>query len=302
MKPYLLFLLPLAFLAWIACDGEDTPAVWDWTYQDSLQVVEALAGERDFLSSRDHLAQGRVEVEIGPDTLNVVRADTLSRRYLISSFSFSVTDSFYGYRFDPGLDTTVTAYVLDSLEGRVSLEVDSVFEPDSHTASPLDTTLERFYRYSSRGDAFLDSLGEEDTTWRIAKYSGGIRGTTPEVASAPGFDSLVLAHPGGEVIVRNTADPDVYGIRGLYPAAELIGLAPGESVSVEEIHTPPSDTLLIFLTDGKGNWQTYQPGQGFTFQEEGKQRLYVVGIRLGSLVYPSAEYSSLVWGIPLIVE
>lgn len=301
MKRYLLFLL--AFLIWFpfACNKDEESEVWVWTYQDSLDVMELLEPEEGFLSSESHLPQGEVVVAIPEELLDLIRQDTSSVRYFVSGFSFSITESFYGYEFDLGIDTTVTAYVVDTLVGSVELEADSLFERGSDTALAVDTSISKMFRYSSRGDVFFDSLGG-DAVWRIAKYSGGIMGSTPEVASAPSFDSLVISYPGGELTVIASAEEGIYGMRGLFEPQDLIHISAGENLTVEEVFVTGSDTLLIYLADSKGNWSPYGLGGSIGFSSRGKSRLYVIGIRLSGFIHPSDEWTSVLWGIPVIVD
>jgi|GEM_PF-2486590 len=303
MKRYLSLVILLLCLVWlpVACKKDDEPEVWRWSYQDSLDVVDLLEPQQGFLSSKNHLPEGQIVVAVPEETLEVIRQDTSSVRYLVSGFSFSITNSVYAYTFDLGIDTTITAYVVDTLKGSVELKVDSLFERGSDSALAADTNIYKMLRYSSRGDVFFDSLGG-DATWRLLKYSGGIMGSTPEVATAPSFDSLVLAYPSGGLTVISSADPDVYGMRGLFEPEDLIHISSGESVSVEEVFVSGDDTLLIYLADDKGNWIIHEPGASVSFTGKGKSRFYIIGIGLGSFVYASDEWSSVIWGIPVIVD
>lgn len=290
-------------LAWLplACDKDEEPQVWVWSYQDSLDVMGLLEPEKGFLSSEGHLPDGEVVAAIPEEILALIRQDTSSLRYLVSGFSFSISDSFYGYKFDLGIDTTITTYVVDTLKGSVELKVDSLFERGSDSALAADTTVSKMLRYSSRGDVFFDSLGG-DAVWRILKYSGGIMGSTPEVATAPSFDSLILAYPSGGLTVISSAQEGAYGMRGLFETKDLIHVSPGESVSLEGIFISGNDTLLIYLADDKGNWTPCESGAGVAFTGRGKSRLYIIGIKLAGFVYPSDEWSSVIWGIPVIVD
>jgi hypothetical protein len=301
MKRY--FLILLAFLIWfpLACKKDEEPEIWVWTYQDSLDVMELLEPEKGFLSSENHLPQGEVAIAIPEELLDLIRQDTSSVRYFVSGFSFSITESFYGYKFDLGIDTTITTYVVDTLIGNVELEADSLFERGSDAALAVDTSISKMLRYSSRGDAFFDSLGS-DAAWRIVKYSGGITGFTPEVASAPSFDSLILSYPGGNLTVTASAEEDVYGMRGLFEPQGLINISAGQSLTVEEVFVTGNDTLLIYLADNKGNWSPYELGGSIVFTGKGKSRLYIIGVRLASFIYPADEWSSILWGIPVIVN
>lgn len=303
MKRY--FPILLAFLVWfvLVCRKDEEPEVWVWTYQDSLDVMELLEPEKGFLSSENHLPPNgeEVDVVISEETLDLIRQDTSSVRYFVSGFSFSITESFYGYRFDLGIDTTITAYVVDTLLGNVELKIDSLFERGSDSALAVDTSISKMLRYSSRGDVFLDSLGG-DAAWRIAKYSGGITGSAPEVASAPSFDSLILSYPGGDLTVIASAEEGVYGMRGLFEPQDLIHVSAGENVAVEEVFVTGNDTLLVYLANTKGNWSPYELGGSIGFASKGKSRLYVIGVRLSSFIYSPDEYSSVLWGIPVIVD
>jgi len=290
-------------LAWLplACDKDEEPEVWLWSYQDSLDVMELLEPEQDFLSSKSHLPDGVVAVALLENIQEAIRQDTSSVRYLVSGFSFSISDSSYGFKFDLAIDTTITTYVVDTLKGSVELKVDSLFERGSDSALAADTTVLKMLRYSSRGDVFFDSLGG-DAAWRTLKYSGGITGSTPEVATAPSFDSLILAYPAGGLTVISSAEEGAYGMRGLFETKDLIHVSPGESVSIEDVFVSGNDTLLIYLADDKGNWLPCESGAGVAFTSKGKSRLYIIGIRLAGFVYPSDEWSSVIWGIPVIVD
>ncbi|MCK4333893.1 hypothetical protein KAX06_03795 [candidate division WOR-3 bacterium] len=303
MKRYLPALVLLLLLAWLplACDKDKEPEVWLWSYQDSLDVMELLEPEQDFLSSKGHLPDEVVAVALLEDIQEAIRQDTSSVRYLVSEFSFSISDSSYGFKFDLGIDTTITTYVVDTLKGSIELKVDSLFERGSDSALAADTTVLKMLRYSSRGDVFFDSLGG-DAAWRTLKYSGGITGSTPEVATAPSFDSLILAYPAGGLTVISSAEEGAYGMRGLFETNDLIHVSPGESVSVEDVFVSGNNTLLIYLADDKGNWSPYESGAGVAFTSKGKSRLYIIGIRLAGFVYPSDEWSSVIWGIPVIVD
>jgi len=305
MKKYtpfpLILLAPLA-LMWllVACEKEE-PQPWYWTYQDSLDVMELLEPQGEFLSSAGHLPDDEVEVTIPEDVLQAVRMDTSSVRYLVSTISLSADDSIYAYYFDLGIDTTVTVYVVDTLEGIVELKVDSMFEQGADSAVAADTSISKVLRYASRGDVFADSLGG-DAAWRLLKYSGGISGATPAVEYAPSFDSLVLGYSGGELTVIPSAEEGVYGMRGLLGVDELIRISTGQSVTVQEIFTPADDTLLFYVADETGDWIPYEPGTSVAFSSAGKSRIYVIGISLGSLVSAGSDWSSVVWGIPVIVD
>jgi len=290
-------------LAWLplACDKDEEPEVWLWSYQDSLDLMELLEPEQGFLSSKGHLPDGVVAVALLEDIQEAIRQDTSSVRYLVSEFSFSISDSSYGFKFDLAIDTTITTYVVDTLKGSVELKVDSLFERGSDSALAADTTVLKMLRYSSRGDVFFDSLGG-DAAWRTLKYSGGITGSTPDVATAPSFDSLILAYPAGGLTVISSAEEGAYGMRGLFETKDLIHVSPGESVSIEDVFVSGNDTLLIYLADDKGNWLPYESGAGVAFTSKGKSRLYIIGIRLAGFVYPSDEWSSVIWGIPVIVD
>jgi hypothetical protein len=301
MKRYLPIFLAFLIGLPLACKKDEEPETWVWDYQDSLDVMELLEPEKGFLSSESHLPDGEVAVAIPEELLDLIRQDTSSVRYFVSGFSFSTTESFYGYKFDLGIDTTVTAYVVDTLIGNVKLEADSLFERGSDTALAVDTSISKMLRYSSRGDVFFDSLGG-DASWRIVKYSGGTTGSTPEVASAPSFDSLILSYPAGELTVVASAEEGIYGMRGLFEPQDLIHISAGETVDVEEVFVTGNDTLLIYLTDGKGNWSPYELGGSVGFASKGKSRLYIIGTRLSSFIYPSDEWSSILWGIPIIVD
>ena len=303
MKRYLPALVLLLLLAWLplACDKDEKPEVWLWSYQDSLDVMELLEPEQGFLSSKSHLPDDEVVVAIPEEIQEAIRQDTSSVRYLVSGFSFSISDSFYGYKFDLAIDTTITTYVVDTLKGSVELKVDSLFERGSDSALAADTTVLKMLRYSSRGDVFFDSLGG-DAVWRTLKYSGGIRGSTPDVATAPSFDSLILTYPSGGLTVISSAEEGAYGMRGLFETKDLIHVSPGESVSVEDVFVSGNDTLLVYLADDKGNWTPYESGSGVAFTSKGKSRFYIIGIRLAGFVYPSNDWSSVLWGIPVIVD
>jgi len=303
MKRYLPALVLLLLLAWLplACDKDEEPEVWLWSYQDSLDLMELLEPEQGFLSSKGHLPDGVVAVALLEDIQEAIRQDTSSVRYLVSEFSFSISDSSYGFKFDLAIDTTITTYVVDTLKGSVELKVDSLFERGSDSALAADTTVLKMLRYSSRGDVFFDSLGG-DAAWRTLKYSGGITGSTPDVATAPSFDSLILAYPAGGLTVISSAEEGAYGMRGLFETKDLIHVSPGESVSIEDVFVSGNDTLLIYLADDKGNWLPYESGAGVAFTSKGKSRLYIIGIRLAGFVYPSDEWSSVIWGIPVIVD
>jgi len=292
----------LALLAVLAgCDKDELPEAWVWSLQDSVDVMELLEPQAQALSSAAHLPSGAVGVAFSEELLAAVRSDTSYDRYLVREFSFALSDSVYAYDFILGTDTTVTAYVLDSLEGTVELVVDSILERGSDSATALDTTLTKTLRYSSWGAVFFDSLGG-DGKWRTARYSGGSQGAMPALESSPDFDSVALSYEGGELTVVGSADPDVYGIKRLFDADELLHLSSGTDLKVEDVWVSGADTLLIYVK-AEQDWLPYEQGVSLTFSRKGMARLYLIGIAPHSLLDASEQWwEGVVWGITVVVE
>lgn len=288
-------------VAFLGCPPpDDNP--WVWTTEDSVAIVALMEQEKTFLSSQDDLPRDTLAVTLSSEVWDGVRSDTSSKRYVASAFSLSVTDSSCAYGFDSGIDTTVTAYVYDTLKGTVQIHVDSLFAQGSDSAAALDTTLTKTLRYTSRSAVFFDSLGG-DAVWRIAKYSGGTDGQTPDVAGSPSLDTLYLACGSGELAVvftRDTLSPN-YAIRGLYTEDSLIHISAGGSVQIKSMAVLGSDTLLFFVK-GAGDWLAYEPDISLTFPSKGKYRLYVMGINYRGLVWLAEEFASVLWAVPVIVE
>lgn len=279
---------------------EENP--WIWTTEDSVVIMALIEPERAFLSSQDDLPRDTLGVVFSAETWEGILSDTSSRRYHVSGFSLTISDSSYVYEFDPGLDTTVTAYVLDTVKGNVHLLVDSVLERGSDSSLALDTTLSKVLRYTSRTAVFFDSLGG-DAEWRIVKFSGGTDGQTPDVANSPTLDTLYLGYGSQELVV--VFQPDTlasnYAIRGLYPEDSLLHISPGSTVQIKSIAVLGTDTLIFFVR-GAGDWLPYVPDMSVAFPTKGKHRLYVMGINYRSLVWLAEEWSSVLWAVPVIVE
>ncbi|MBN2379553.1 hypothetical protein JXM67_07105 [candidate division WOR-3 bacterium] len=278
--------------------GEESTGPWVWTAEDSLDIVALLESCDGFLSSAGHLPSNALVVEISPETLAAIQADTTSLRYLVSEIGFTVEDSSYGYTFELGIDTTVTVRAIDTLKGNVEFTVFAILEQGSDTVIDTSFSLTKALRYSSWNYAFCDSTDEE---WRIAKFSGGLEGTAPQAAFAPRLTSVKLGYPGGSKTVLPAASAGDYAVDGLYEPDELVTVASGAVVSVDSIASPEDDTLLLFVSDGS-DWEAYYPGISVGFGSSGKTRLYIIGISLESFVFPSAEWACIVWGIPVAVE
>jgi hypothetical protein len=283
-----------------SCNNNTTPEAWSWTVDDSTAIMALLEPQEVFLSTKDHLPDSQVIVSIPSDLMESVKEDTGSIRYHANGFSFSITDSVYAYKFESAVDTTVTGFVFDTLKGLVTITTDSFLPQGSDTLIPLDTTLSKPFRFSSRGAVFFDSL-DATTTWRIAKYSGGSDGQTPDVASSPVLDSLRLEYGSNNLKVIFPADTSVYGIRGLFDTSKFVTIATGGSISLEGIYPTAGDILILYVK-GEEGWLPYEQNMSVTFSKKGKTHLYVIGISLSSLIYASNDWSSVLWGIPVIVK
>lgn len=269
------------------------------TPEDSVAINDLVDAEKDFLSSTDDIPDAVLTVTIPTDVLDsVISKDTTSRRYIVSSVSFDVTDTLCGYGFEEGLDTTVTVFIHDTLKGSVLLEVDSVYEQGDTTATALDTTLTKVLRYYAQSAVLSDSTSE---TWYLTKYSGGLDGYTPDVETAPQLDEVIIKDGYGDRTIVFQPDTSEYGIRGLYEPIDIITLLPSIMYSIEDITVRGPDTLQ-YLIKGSGDWVVYQPGMMFSFPDTGYYRLYIMGIYLPSLVYQAEEWQSVIWGITVIVE
>ncbi len=295
----IIFVIPILG-TFTGCNDNTTPEVWTWEVDDSIAIMALLEPQEAFLSTRDHLPGTQVAVNIPLDLLENIKLDTTSTRYLIKAFSFSVTDSVYAYKFESAVDTTVTGYVFDTLKGLVTLNADSFFPHGSDSLTALDTTLSKPFRYSSRGAIFFDSLGGT-AAWRIAKYSGGSDGQTPDVASSPVLDSVMLEYASNDLKVIFPADTSIYGIRGLFDTSKFVNIAAGGNISLKGIYPATNDTLILYVK-GEGEWLPYEQDMNITFSKKGKTRLYVIGVSLTGLIYASDDWSSVLWGIPVIVN
>lgn len=282
------------------CDNNTTPETWSWEVEDSTAIMELLSPQETFLSTKDHLPGSQVTVSIPPDLLESVKEDTSATRYRVKEFSFSLTDSIYAYKFESAVDTTVTGFIYDTLKGLVTLNVDSFFPRGSDSLIALDTTLSKVFRYSSRGAIFFDSL-DGTAAWRIAKYSGGSDGQTPDVASSPVLDSVKLEYGSNNLKIIFPADTTAYGIRGLFDTSKLVSVTAGGSISLKGIYPSISDTLILYIK-GEDGWLPYEQDMSVTFSKKGKTHLYVIGISPSGLVFASSDWSSVIWGIPVIVK
>ncbi len=295
----IIFVIP--FLGIFAgCNTNTKPEAWSWNVDDSLAIMELLGPQQAFLSTHGHLPVSQVAVNIPLDLMESIKSDTSSTRYIVKEFSFSITDSVYAYKFESAVDTTVTGFVCDTLNGQVTLKADSFFARGSDTLVALDTTLTKPFRYSSRNAVFFDSL-DGTTKWRIAKYSGGSDGQTPDVASSPILDSVKLEYASRDLKVIFPADTGIYGIRGLFDTSKFVSVASGGSISLKGIYPRSGDTLLLYVK-GEAGWLPYEEDMSVTFSTKGKTRLYVIGISLSSLVLASDDWSSVLWGIPVVVN
>jgi hypothetical protein len=286
--------VPIAFTG---CNRDTIPEIWDWTVSDSVDIMALLEPEEGFLTTSDFEPSSAVTISLDPDTLAAITANTAFDRYWVSSVSVVSEDSFYGYEFDLGIDTTVTCRVVDTLKGNIFLQADSVMERGATQFVVADTQLTPTLRYSSWSYVFFDSLGGE---WRIAKYSGGGTGTTPDVSFSPQIDSIALSYPGGSKMIHSSSDTSVYSIAKLMETGDWIHLDPGDQITIDAIYTPTSDTLLFFVSSG-GDWTRYEPGTSLSFSS--RSHLYIIGLDITSIVMAAdEEWKSIVWGIPVRVN
>jgi len=297
MNKISIFLLALFCMAGLFSICENPPSgPWIWNADDSVAIAGLLDEEAEFLCPGDLLGSQAVTFDITTEMADNLIEDTSSVRYFVSEISFEVTDTVSEYNYTLGVDTTVTVDVADTLKGKVYLQVDSLLSKGSTEFSVTDTTLEKTLRFASWNGVFADST---DASWYLAKFSGALEGTAPSVAMAPRIDSVSLRYPGGSKRVLPSASPGEYAVDGLYEVDDLIGVNPGEQITVDEIFS--DDNLIFFISKGS-EWIPYTPGTGLTFSTTGKSRIYVIGMSVDAVAYSSTEWDCIVWGIPVIVE
>ncbi len=296
----------MAFVFFVAGCTKPEEKLWTWNYQDSVDIQSRIDAERNFLSSRMHLDGTDIKISLPDDIIQKIRNDTASGRvrYMVSKLSFIVADSVLSDSFTiDQLDTTVTAGIVDTLKGKAVLFVDSLFKADSVSAvapAANEAKLEKFYHYSSYMGVFCDSVGGK---WRIAKYSGGVNGWSPDLANAPELLSVTLGVNSGKRVVELEPNGKNYSIRGLLKESDILTVSPKQKISVENIAVKGQDTLLLFVKTAEG-WLPFDASSpvSVSFSSAGKHRIYLMGIDLSSLIYKSDEYKSVVWGINVIVK
>ncbi|MBD3285928.1 hypothetical protein GF359_05560 [candidate division WOR-3 bacterium] len=289
-------LLALICLAGLFSVCEESEGPWIWNADDSLAITGCLDEEADFLSSINLLPSQATSLVYPAGSADSLVSDTTAVRYFVSEIDFEITDTVSGYEFTLSIDTTVTVDVVDTLKGKVLLKVDSLLPEDSTGFRLTDTTLEKTLRFASWNGVFADSA---DTSWLLAKFSGALQGTAPNVALAPGFESVTLSYPGGGRQVYPSASPEDYAVDGLYEPDGLISVSQGDEVTVDEVLT--DDEFILFVKQGS-EWIPYSPGIGVTFNSTGKSRIYVIGMSVWGVAYASTEWDCIAWGIPVLVE
>lgn len=305
MKKFAFFfvLCGLTAVAFLAGCEEPIPELWTYSYSDSLAVSELLDSEQDFLTTQGYVSSAPVSLTLTAEYTDSVRADTAYTRYLVSAFSFQMTDTVLAYQLEASPDTTITAYVRDTLTGSIELTVDSLWEQGADSATVYDTTLSVGFRYGSLNGVYIDSAGN-DAEWQISKYLGGSHGSTPDASEAPELSSVTLTYGSQTLTVTraDTAASAAYTVTGLYEPSDLIHISAGSSVTVDEIIQETTEDLVLYISHA-GSWLPYTPGMELTFSAAGEHRFYVVGINPRSLLYAVEDYvKSVVWGIPVVVD
>ncbi|NLI98017.1 hypothetical protein GX441_05075 [bacterium] len=301
MKKYLypIFVIVPMLVIFSSCE-EPKPEAWLWNADDSLAIMELVEPQKGFLSSKDFIPSSAISISFPAELIEQIKSDTSYNRYLVKEFSFSLTDSVFAYKFESAVDTTVTGYVYDTLKGQITLSVDSFFAQGSELPEALDTSFTKALRYSSRNAIFFDSLGG-DSKWRIAKYSGGCDGQSPDVSASPVLDSLKLDFGSKNLTVIFPADTILYGIRGLHEPSKFVSISSGQSISIAGVYPKETDTIVLYVK-GEGGWIPYTDGISLAFSKKGLQRIYVIGISLKSILTATGEWSSVIWGLPIVVN
>ncbi|OYD16558.1 hypothetical protein CH330_02475 [candidate division WOR-3 bacterium JGI_Cruoil_03_51_56] len=319
--------------------GTEPPPRWPWwTAEDSSAVQKELGLWRDVFNP-NHTLEGAMDSKWSSgltfEDSTSETGDTLYKFAHLLSVSIEPTDSGHTDEFQFGVtvdtvamkDTFCEVAYRDSMENCLAhFDYDSLwvvgFRPDTTidtSVCPPETIIVQKVSYTElRGfgspqrvtksynwSAFRKLFLSKDTSGYALTKATGFAVHVPSAEDAPEIFRVVLSRPGRSDTFFYSPREDGSGIYNLRPIDSLYAIEPDEEVQLEVEIKSSSDTSLFFVgIMGTKTEITVGPRRGegtVAFAEVGYHHIYIEVLPLSNVFYPDADYTGIIWAIPVRV-
>lgn len=218
-------------------------------------------------------------------------------------------------------------------ECRLWYEYDSLwvvgFRPETivdTTRTPPETTINQRPSHTELRGYETPQRAAKEFVWSVSRRmylpkSGGVytlrkttgfRATMPDAENSPNSTWLAMLRPGRSDTFHYRPRPNGSSVNNLWPIDSLFEVRTGEQFTVVTTASTPADTVadknrFYVIMSGRRTDITIAARRGegavsFAAGDTGIQHIFVEIIPWSNLLYPDADFSGMLWSIPVRVQ
>ncbi len=280
----------------MACKNPEQ--VWHPTPADSMEVMDSLKIWKEVFRASSIIEKKPIPFDFPYERIPFT--DTLHQKFFPVSLYRIIEDTTERDSLVFNEDTTCIAVLFEGFKGRVEIRCESLTPLLDSEPVPIydscfiykDTTLRKPY-HSESWYKLLFRYNHNKDAWILEKVLGVREVSCPDVSYSPEIDSLNLSYNDSEkTISRDDAE-------SFTPIDSIISLNPGDEVKILKASI---DIPGVFLIGKDSLHYDYSYTKGFPFSSKGFHSLSLEVVVDSSLIYPDAEYKSILWALPLYVK